>query len=65
MISYKYPSQKYHEWFELLKEYIENKYVGIFVEVEPVKSGLLYESYKDFYGDSRKLKLYSSLFIKK
>lgn len=51
MISYKYERSQYREWFLKLQDYIENKYVGIFVEIQNEKSGLMYESYKNFHDE--------------
>ena len=40
-----YSKEQYQDWFDLLKDHIEEEFVGTHVEVEEVKSGLLYESY--------------------
>ena len=45
MLDYKFPNNQYDEWFEALRDYVESNYVGVTVDVEDSKTGILYESF--------------------
>ena len=51
MLDYEHPYHKYDEWYELLKDYVENNYAGTIVEIEEAQSGIVYESFDRLYDE--------------